>query len=409
MSLYDGTNAPTITVEIDNGKLGTFTFGISQLGSTDVLGTTVSNWVALPTTDIRSISIRRGRTREDQANQPGTLTLTLDNRSGTYDPDNASSTYTWNGYTILTAGLAIRVKATYSATAYTIYTGYLELIDSDMTLDPVAVFSCTDALAILARRVISIAAPSETTSARVDRVLDAVGWSATDRSLTSSRTLSAKTVTDTALALSEVASTSDFGRLFASRDNKIVLQPYESLFTNPFRITLSDSRANGTIEYDNIVSNPGAKYLVNTVSVTDGTGAISTATNTESISRYGTYQRSVDTQLAPATSSPSALAQLIADKNALPSTRIDSIDFLAVGLDASVWSGLLQSELGDNVNVERTSVDGRARVFTSLIESIDHDITPTDWRVHFNLSPSKRTGTFTINTSLLNGSDTLWY
>jgi hypothetical protein len=409
VSLYDGTNAPTITVEIDNGKLGTFTLGVSKLGGTDVLGTTVTNWVALPTTDVRSVSIRRGRTREDQSVQPGALILTLDNRSGTYDPDNASSTYTWNGYTILTAGLSIRVKATYAATAYIIYTGYLENIDSDITLDPVAIFYCTDALAILARRVISITAPQETTALRVGRVLDAVGWSATDRSLTSSRTLSASTVTDTALALSEVASTSDFGRLFASRDNKIVLQPYESLFTNAFRVTLSDSRAAGTIEYDNIVSNPGSKYLINTAAITDGTGAVTTATNTESLARYGTYQRSVATQLAPAVSSPSALAQLIADRNALPATRIDSIEFSVVGMGSTVWPQFLQSELGDNVTVERTTVDGRIRVFTSLIEALNHDITPTDWRVHFDLSPSKRTGVFTINTSLLNGSDTLWY
>lgn len=409
MSLYDGTNAPTITVEIDTGKLGTFTLGVSKLGGTDVLGTTVTNWTALATNDVRSVSIRRGRTREDQAVQPGALILTLDNRSGTYDPDNASSSYTWNGFTILTAGLAIRVKATYAATAYIIYTGYLENIDSDMTLDPVAIFYCTDALAILSRRTASITAPQETTALRVNRVLDAIGWSASDRSLTSSRTLVASTVTDTALALSEVASTSEFGRLFASRDNKIVLQPYESLFTNPFRVTLSDSRAAATIEYDNIVSNPGSKYLINTVAITDGTGAVTTATNTESLARYGTYQRSVTTQLAPAVSSPSALAQLIADKNALPATRIDSIDFSVVGMGSAVWPQFLQSEVGDNVTVERTSVDGRARVFTSLIEALNHDITPSDWRVHFDLSPSKRTGTFILNTSLLNGSDTLWY
>jgi hypothetical protein len=409
VSLYDGTNAPTITVEIDTGKLGTFTIGISFLGGTDVLGTTVTNWTALPTTDVRSVSIRRGRTREDQAVQPGALILTLDNRSGTYDPDNASSTYTWNGYTILTAGLGIRVKATYAATAYIIYTGYLENIDSDMTLDPVAIFYCTDALAILARRTASITAPQETTSARVGRVLDAISWSASDRSLTSSRTLVASTVTDTALALCEVASTSEFGRLFASCDNKIVLQPYESLFTNSFRVTLSDTRVAGTIEYDNIVSNPGSRYLINTVAVTDGTAAVTNATNADSLARYGTYQRSVSTQLAPAVSSVSAFAQIIADRNALPATRIDSIDFSVVGMGAAVWPQFLQCELGDNVTVERTSVDGRARLFTSLIEALNHDITPSDWRVHFDLSPSKRTGTFIINTSLLGSSDTLWY
>lgn len=409
MALYDGTNAPTLSVEIDTGKLGTFTLGVSVLGGTDVLGTTVTNWTALPIGDVRAVSIRRGRTREDQAVQPGELTLTMDNRSGQYDPDNSSSTYQWQGRTILTSGLGVRVKATYSATPYIIYTGYVERVDSDMSLDPVAIFTCSDALARLARRTVTVVAPQENTAARVGRVLDAVGWSASDRSLTSSRTLVSKTVTDTALALCEVASTSEYGRLFASRDNKIVLQPFESLFTNPFRVTLSDSRATGTIEYDQIVSNPGAKYLVNTAAVTDGTSAVTTASNLESVARYDVFQTAITTQLDPTVSSVSAFAQIVADKNALPATRVDSIDFTVAGMDASVWPQFLQSDLGDNVTVERTTVDGRIRLFTSLIESLNHDISPDDWRVHMDLSPSKSTGTFILNSSLLGGSDTLWY
>lgn len=427
MSLYDGTNAPTITVEIDTGKLGTFTIGVSAIGGTDVLGTTVQNWTALPTTDVRSVSIRRGRTREDQAVQPGVMVVTLDNRSGVYDPDNSASSYNWNGYTILTAGLGVRIKATYASTDYVLYTGYLEDIDNDLTLDPVALLSCTDALAILARRTASITAPSETTALRVGRVLDALSWSASDRDLTGSRTLVSSTVTDTALALCEVASTSEFGRLFASRDNKIVLQPYESLFTNAFRFTLSDQRGSGstiytseftilsdnsttfrTIEYDNISSNPGSRFLVNTAAVTDGSAGVTTVTNSDSAARYGTYQRSVSTQLVSG-SQVSALATLISSRNALPITRVDSIEFSVVGMNTITYPKFLQSELGDNVNVERTTVDGRIRLFTSLIESINYDITPTDWRVRLDLSPSKRTGTFILNSSLLGGSDTLWY
>ena len=409
MSLYDGTSAPEITVEIDLGKVGFFTIGTSKLGGSDVLGVMASDWTAIPSADVRSVSIRRGRTREDQAVQPGVLTLTLDNFSGVYDPDNSTSVYNWNGYTLLTAGLPIRVTATYASTPYIIYTGYLENIDSDVSLDPVSVFTCTDALAFLARRMVDLVAPQETTATRVGRVLNLIDWSASDRSLTGTRTLVAKTTSSNALDLCEVASTSEFGRLFASIDNKIVLQPYESLFTSQFRGTLSDSRAAGTIEYDNIQTNPGSRFLINMASVTDGTGAVSTSTNVNSFARYGPYERSVSTDLDPAVSSPVALAELIADRNALPSTRVDSIDFSVAGMDSTVWPQFLQSDLGDNLNVERTSVDGRARVFTSLIEAINHDISPNDWRVHFDLSPSKRTATFTLNSSLLNGSDTLWY
>lgn len=99
MSLFDGTNAPIIRVYLDTGNRssGNFTLGWSQLGGTDVLATYTpfSTLTQFPTTDVKSISIRRGRTREDQAIQPGALTLVMDNTSGSYDPTfSKSSTVT---------------------------------------------------------------------------------------------------------------------------------------------------------------------------------------------------------------------------------------------------------------------------------------------------------------------------
>ena len=411
MALFDGANAPTITVEFDLGKVGIFTLGISQLGGTDVLGTASSaNWQAVPTTDVRSISIRRGRTREDQANQPGTLALILENRSGNYDPDNPSSSYIWNGYSILTRGLGVRVSATWSGTTYVIYRGYLEQIGVDASLDPVTTFQFTDALAQIGAYTIAAITSSysgDTTATRVGRILDAAGWSASLRNLSGSRTMQPTTFGATALALSEQADNCEYGRFFADRQGNLTLIPYESLLTTPFRFTLSDTRASGTIEYDTIQEAPGAKYLINTVTLTQSSTTNQTAVNSTSVIRYGTYQKAVDAPLLD-NSVASTLAQVYADQNALPATRVERVEFDALGL-GSIWSSLLQTDLGDNVNVERTSVDNRTRTFISLVESIDIDITPFNWRVGMNLSPSKRSGVFILGTSLLGGSDTLWY
>ena len=141
MALYDGSNAPTITVEFDTTKLGAFVIGISPIGGTDVLGTGATTWSAIPTTDVRTLSIRRGRTREDQVVNPGALTLVLENRTSTYDPDNTSSIYNWDGYSLLSAGLGVRVSATWSSTTYVLYRGYLEQLDIDESLDPIATFN----------------------------------------------------------------------------------------------------------------------------------------------------------------------------------------------------------------------------------------------------------------------------
>jgi hypothetical protein len=411
MALLNGINAPTITIDFDLGNIGYFTLGISTLAGTDVLGSPASvQWSSITTTDIRHIGIRRGRTREDQANQPGVLTVTLENYSSQYDPDNSSSAYQWNGYSILTRGMGVRVKATWSGTTYVIYRGYLEQLNTDMSLDPVVTMQFTDALAKIGSYTIpeiALAYSGDTTATRVSRILDSAGWDSSLRSLTGSRVMTSTVYGSTALALSEEATNCEYGRFHADRQGIVTLIPYESLLTTPYRFTLSDSRTSGTIEYDSIITNPGAKYLVNTVILTQDSVNSQTATNTASIGRYGVAQKAVT---APLLNNSDALtvAQIYADKNALPVTRVDHIEFDALGIE-TLWDSVLQSDLGDNVIVERTTIDSRTRIFTSIIESIDMDITPFLWRVGLDLSPSARTGLFILGTSTLGSSATLWY
>ena len=411
MALYDGSNAPTITVEFDISKEGTFTLGISPLDGLDVLGTGGVNWATVPATDIRSLSLRRGRTREDQAVQPGTLALVLENRSGTYDPDNTSSIYFWDGYSILSAGLGVRVSATWASTTYVLYRGYLEQLDVDESLDPIATFQFTDALAWIGRRsvdAISSSYAGDTTSTRIGRILDAIGWDSSLRSIAGSRTMNATTLGDSALTLADQVARCEFGRFYADRQGKLTLLPYESTFSTPTRIAFSDQRTSGTIEYDTILTNPGAKYLANSVTLTQATGIVQQYDNATSQARYGVYTKTWD---APLSDNPTAatLAQIIGDRYALPKTRVDRVEFDALGIDSASWIQMLQTDLGDNVTLQRTTVDLRYRIFTSLVESIEFDLTPDNWRVGMNLSPSAGVAFFTIGYSTLDGVDVLYY
>lgn len=408
--LYDGTDSPTISVAFDTGKQGIFTLGVSSLGGSDVLGSFATTWTTIPATTVRAISIRRGRTREDQAVQSGTMTLTLDNRSGNYDPDNPASPYMWSGYSILTKGLGVQLQATYSGTSYTIFRGYLEQLSADQSLDPVATITFTDALSQLSQQsltAISAAYSGETTATRVGRILDAIGWPASLRSLTGSRTMQPTTFGDTALTLSEQASTCEFGRLFADRSGSIVLMPYESTFYTQQRLDFSDTRAAGTIEYSGIKTDPGAKYLYNTITLTQTTGSVVTYTNTASVGRYGSYPKAITAPLLNS-SDASTLAQIIGDRFALPTTRVEQIEFDAYGIGTE-WPDLLQTELGDRATVTRNTVDGRLRKFNALIESINHDLTPNSWHVSMDLSPGIKGSFFILGSSLLGGTDVLFY
>lgn len=59
---------------------------------------------------------------------PARLTITLDNTSGAFDPDNAGAAY----YGLLKKGTLVRVRATYSATTYTLFIGKV----TTLTIEP---------------------------------------------------------------------------------------------------------------------------------------------------------------------------------------------------------------------------------------------------------------------------------
>jgi hypothetical protein len=67
------------------------------------------SYTALPSTDVKAISVMRGRKSELESQPPGTLDVDLDNRTRAYDPRNASGTY----YPHLTPGRKARLTATY--------------------------------------------------------------------------------------------------------------------------------------------------------------------------------------------------------------------------------------------------------------------------------------------------------
>lgn len=392
-------NRPDITVDLDLiADSGIFVLGSSLLGTsgTDVLGSLAHYWAQIPTTDIEQVSIRRGRSREDMSAQPGELVLTLDNASGDYDPDNASSAYIDDdGYTLLSRGLGVRVVATWQGTSYTIWQGRVEQVDCDMgQIPPRTTFRCVEALEWLAglqvAEIETAAYHGDTTAARVGRILDIVGWSATDRALTGSRTMQPTTLGETALELCEQASRCEFGHFWVSRDGKMTLLPYESLASTTNRFTLSTTASATKIPYDTLKTSPGAAYLSNTVTIQQADEPVKlsqTAENAASVGKYGLFAKTVDAPLLD-DAVALAVAQLMANRNALPATRIERIEFQAQCL-GDLWDDLLQTELGDRVTVETVTFDGRSRTWTNLIiESLSHDITPVSWRTGLDLSPT---------------------
>lgn len=151
----------TYALEVDWNNDGLFTHA-----NTDV------------TTRTLAIECRRGRDFASQLTGhaiAGTLHATLNNTSGDYSPFNTSSPL----YGKLIPGIAVRLRATYSGTTYTLWHGYLTTLMPQTVSGPwsTAELSAQGGLAKLSGKQINPAASSGAlTGTIVGDILDAAGW-----------------------------------------------------------------------------------------------------------------------------------------------------------------------------------------------------------------------------------------
>lgn len=428
----DGITEPAVTVEIDTSQIGAFVWDISTWDGTDLWDGDLGEWTAIPASDIRQIGIRRGRTREDQAIQPGTLTCALGNRSGDYSSDNESSPWRWNDEPLMSRGIGVRVRASLAwdalvddpdvlvdsldvlvdgSLSVVMFTGFIESVDADQGNNPIAVLTASDALAQIApSQVETIAAnyAGDTTAERIDRILDAISWDSTLRDLTGSRTMLNTTYGASALSLADEAVGCEYGVLYSSRHGYLTSKPFEDAFDTTLRFQLSDDADSGLLSYSALTTKPSTEYLVNDVKVV-ADAVDYTATNDYSIALRKT--KVSRTYNAPLNSGAQAqaLADLILDRLSANTVRADSVEINCAGLTVAEWANVIQAELRERAEIARTTVDGRYRLYNCLIESLNIDISPSGWMLRMNLSPGIGGAFFVWDASMWDGDDRWYY
>lgn len=377
MAAFDGVTAPEIKVTIWTKDAQT--------------------WV-IPTSDVREISTHRGRARDDQKLDVGSCTIVLDNTSGDYDPDNSSSTF-WDivaDLSALRAGTKVQVAMTWSSVDYPLFTGFMESLDMDLGLTPTVTLTFTDAIAKFGNQasggVTKLMFDTEydgestdtfltllSTDSNVVEWVDLFDW-ATGCDVLCQVFRDNKPIRD----IIDDLCTLEAGRWYIKSNGDFWFEPLISKFDRTLKLHLSDDRSDGTVEYDQIQVQSGALQLCNNaiISVADDSGTASeihVGYSPSSDGVYGPYRRYMD---APFYSDLQAIqaAAYYARIHAFPTTLVNSTSFLAFGLD-SIYPDLLGMELGDYVQVDRTTVDGRSMQYLLVLEGIDHNITPSEWRV----------------------------
>jgi hypothetical protein len=380
MSAFDGTNGPLLKIQ----------FFVNNA------------WTDVPTVDLRSIDLSRGRMRADQRIDSGQLIIKLDNQSGDYDPDKSTSPWWFSGVTALRADLRGRLVATWSGTAYVLFVGYLETTKLDVGFDATATMTFVDGISILGR----YSAPSvkvksnngETTATRVGRMLTLAKWpTGSSRSLTGAITLAGTEQNCAIMDIINQCEDSEAGCFYISRTGVATFVTLKNKFTRPTQLTFNDDQVANTVEYYEMDTNPGIYYLVNSalVNYSPNTetgsevkkvkGKQISVQNKASVTKYGPKILKVDTFILQSAVAKK-LATYYATRTKSPKTLVESVSFTALSL-GSLYPDFLETELLDLCILKRKTVDGRNQTFQLTIEGFKYSITPDQWDVTYYTSP----------------------
>ena len=343
------------------------------------------------TADVRSIVVRRGRSRELEKYQAGALTVDLNNDQRKYDPA-AGTAITPYG-----ASMRPRKALSVSTAGVPIFSGVVDDWDLQYSLnsDHVASVKGTDGFVFLASQEIEPhTATAQATGARVAAILDRseIAWPAGKWDIDSGiSTLQADAVGGTtnpqpvnALAYLQQVEASEQGALFIAADGVLRFRDRSGLQI----LTATKFADDGTgIPFTNIEAAYGSEELRNRVRVTRLNGGTATAEDSASIDAYGAIDYEISGTLYDDDSQAQDLADLIISRYAEPLLRIDAVELVLESLTVAQITEVVALDLGDLVQVIYTpsgigdTIDQFVRV-----DSIQHSIDPGQHRLRFDFS-----------------------
>lgn len=343
------------------------------------------------TSKVFSVNITRGKSRQLDYYEPGSVTVVLNNFDRAFDPLNDASdfqpfVYPKTRITVVTNGL-------------TIFSGLID--DWSFSYDPngesyANVYATEDSGLLANMYMFAQSFPQELTGARVDKVLDnsGVAWSTGfgDRIIDDgTQLLDASSVgagTNALEYLRQIESSEqgalfyspkNFGLVFRDNNNTLTSSSTYELFADDGTINYSFGTAGKpSIKYDFIDVSYTSQLLYNVITVNSYLAPnTSIATDPGSITAYGVNGLNVDGVLYSSANSLNSLSNLLIRKYSAPDYRFNSLRVNFYALDNSTQYDLAGLELGDFAKIKfRPNGIGTAIERVVQIIGMNHDITP---------------------------------
>jgi hypothetical protein len=352
---------------------------------------------------VTNVMVRRGRRDVGDQFSAGTMTFTIQDVDGIFNPFDENSPYydtaeSKPGLAPLRAVQLIRYSAT--NVPESLFSGYVVNYDYNFALgglDTVTVY-CADQFYLLAQTYLDeLNVTAETSGERIETVLDLpeVDFPVGSRNISTGTVnlghAAAYTVpagTNVLQYITQINETAEFGRVFMSRAGVFTFQ---DRIGNTLSAPVADFHDDGTeYKYDGVGISFEADAVVNRSVVTGLNGNTATADNATSIATYFIQTSSITNSLLHEQPSiDTAAAYLL---NPEPEARYTSVATKFLMLTTAQRDTLATVDIGDTISVEKTfpSGAGTTQLAQELsVEGIEHYLDfSTGHRVLYSTAPT---------------------
>ena len=336
---------------------------------------------------VNNISTQRGRNAQADQFQTGSLSLRIVDQNGDFNPQNVNSPY----YTYLTPMRKVQITATYGATTYPIFMGYITSYSTTTPRDVGDVVYTTieavDAFRLAQNAQIATVAGTsagQLSGARINNLLDAISWPNSMRDIDAGlSTMQADPGTQrTALAAMQTVEISEYGALYVDASGSFVFQD-RTVTATSVTGTPTVFNDNGTnISYANAVWILNDVLVYNQANVTRTGGTVQTAINQASIDKYFLHSYNQQNLLMQTDATALDYAQAYVASRAETSVRCDAItlDLYTANYNAGIIAAL-DLDYFDPVTITTTQPGASTLTKTLQVFGKAMTITPNSWRV----------------------------
>ena len=335
---------------------------------------------------VDSIQTKRGRNPQADQFQTGTLTMRIVDQNGDFNSQNGSSPYAG----LLTPMRKVQITATYGATTYPIFAGFITSYTTTTPKNATDVVYTTitavDAFRLATNAQISTVAGTsagQLSGARINALLDAIDWPASMRDVDAGlTTMQADPGTArTSLAAMQTVEISEYGALYVDAAGSFVFQD-RSVTAGSTGATPTVFNDDGSdISYFNAVWRLDDTLVYNSASITRTGGTAQTAINQPSIDKYFVHSYNQQNLLMQTDAVALDYAQAYVASRAETSVRCDAIelDLYTDNYNLGIIAAL-DLDYFDPVTITTNQPGGSTLTKTLQVFGVAQSITPNSWK-----------------------------